>query len=102
MPGEDLFEGLLQEIIYCDASGHTEKWEEDDWREWLRPQVEEIYQKAEKLDSTKEKLQKLSDDIWDVMAKSSTHNANLFAIRTRLEDTIESIVTHAKRTEEPQ
>ena len=54
MPGEDIFEGLLQEVIYCAASGHTDKWEENDWREWLRPQVEETYKKAKKLDEVEQ------------------------------------------------
>ena len=95
---EDVFEGLLQEIVYCAASGHTDKWEEDDWREWLRPQVEEIYQKAALLDTVKDKMQKIVDDIWAVMSKSSTYNQNLFAIHTRLNDTIESIKNQEKRS----
>lgn len=99
---EDIFEGLLQELVYCAASGHTDKWEENDWREWLRPQVEKVYQKSSMLDDVQGKLQKLSEDIWGVMAKSDTHNANLFAIYTRLNDTIESIKTHEKRPEETQ
>ena len=45
---EDLFENLLQEIIYTHSSGHTDKWGEDEFREWLRPIVEETYKKAEK------------------------------------------------------
>jgi len=48
----------------------------------------------------KEKLEKLSSDIWDVMAKSTTHNSNLFAIYTRLNDIIESIDTSVKRIPE--
>jgi hypothetical protein len=51
---EDLFEGLLQEIIYCDSSGHTDKWEEEEWREWLKLQVGEIYQKAKMLDQVEQ------------------------------------------------
>ena len=47
---EDLFENLLQEILYTHASGHTDKWEENEFREWLRPIVEETYEKARKLD----------------------------------------------------
>jgi len=51
------------------------------------------------LSEIKGKLQTLSDDVWDVMAKSDTHNSNLFAIYTRLNDIIESINNGGVRTQ---
>ena len=85
---EDIFEGLLQEIIYCAVSGHTDKWEEDDWREWLRPQVEEIYQKSNAFDQIVDTL------------KVPVKQGSVPTIR-RIRTIIESINNGEVRSEKP-